>query len=164
MRALIVLDHPYPGSFTHALVAAARRGLARAGHDIDLIDLHADGFDPVTHVADLAAWRHGETADERTADYQRRLVAADHLVLAFPIWWEVAPAMMKGFVDKTVGKGVAYDQSKPGGRMRPRLDNLQGVTMMTPWRPPPCSTGSCSATPWSKRCSEARSARSASDT
>jgi hypothetical protein len=39
--------------------------------------------------------------------------------------------MMKGFIDKTVGKGVAYDQPKPGGRMRPRLRKLQGVTMMT---------------------------------
>ena len=131
MRVLIVVDHPYEGSFTHALVAAAKEGLTIAGHEIDLADLHADGFDPVMHAADLAGWRHGETPDPQVADYQKRLVAADHLVLAFPIWWEVMPAMTKGFIDKVVAKGVAYDQPTPNGLMKPRLTHLGGVTLMT---------------------------------
>jgi len=132
MRVLIVVDHPYEGSFTRALVASACQGLKTAGHEVDLIDLHADGFDPVMHGADLAAWRHGETVDPMAADYQRRLVAADYLVLAFPIWWELMPAMTKGFIDKVIAKGVAYDQPQPNGLMKPLLaKKLTGVTLMT---------------------------------
>lgn len=131
MRTLIVLDHPYGGSYTRALVAAATEGLTSAGTEVDLIDLHADGFDPVMHAPDLAAWRHGEAVDPQVLDYQERLRAADHLVLAFPIWWELMPAMTKGFLDKVLLKGVAYDQPKPGGRMNPLLTSLTGVTLMT---------------------------------
>ncbi|MCL2467713.1 MAG: NAD(P)H-dependent oxidoreductase [Micrococcales bacterium] len=131
MRTLIVLDHPYEGSFTRALVDAATAGLTAAGGEVDLIDLHADGFDPVMHAADLAAWRHGESVDPMVADYQQRLLAADRLVLAFPIWWELMPAMTKGFLDKVLVKGVAYDQPKPNGLMKPRLTKLTGVTLIT---------------------------------
>ena len=131
MRTLIVLDHPYEGSFTRALVAAASEGLSAAGGEVDLIDLHADQFDPVMHAEDLAAWRHGQSVDPLVADYQQRLLAADQLVLAFPIWWELMPAMTKGFLDKVLLKGVAYDQPKPGGLMTPRLTKLNQVTLIT---------------------------------
>jgi NAD(P)H dehydrogenase (quinone) len=131
VRVLLVVDHPYAGAFTHALAAAAQRGLATAGHEVDLVDLHADRFDPVMHAADLAAWRIGQNTDPQVDDYQERLVAADYLVLAFPIWWELMPAMTKGFIDKVVAKDVAYTQPKPGGLMKGRLDRLQGVSMLT---------------------------------
>lgn len=131
MRALMVVDHPYSGAFTHALADAARRGLENAGHDVDVIDLHADGFDPVMRAPDLAAWRTGTVVDPQVLDYQDRLLAADHLLLAFPVWWEVMPAMSKGFIDKVLTKGFAYDQPKPGGMMRRRLTGLTGVTAIT---------------------------------
>lgn len=131
MRTLLVVDHPYSGAFTRALADAARRGFERAGHEVDLVDLHADGFDPVMRLDDLAAWREGRAVDPLAVDYQRRLAEADHLVLAFPVWWEVMPAMTKGFVDKVITKGFAYDQPVPGGRMRRRLTGLGGVTVLT---------------------------------
>jgi len=141
MRTLIVLDHPYGAdawdntphhrSFTAALVHAAINGLTAAGGEVDLIDLHADRFDPVMHADDLAAWRHGQSVDPKVADYQARLATADQLVLAFPIWWELMPAMTKGFLDKVLLKGFAYDQPKPGGLMKPRLTNLTSVTLIT---------------------------------
>ena len=132
MRVLVVVDHPYDGSFTWALVGSVRKGLEKAGHEVDLIDLHGDNFDPVMHAEDLAAWRHSETVDPLTANYQKRLLAADYLVMAFPIWWELMPAMTKGFIDKVIAKGVAYDQPTPNGLMKPLLGKtLQGVTLMT---------------------------------
>lgn len=131
MRTLIVLDHPYDGSFTRALVMAAIEGLTSSGGEVDLIDLHADGFDPVMHAADLAAWRHGQAVDPLVTDYQERLCAADQLILAFPIWWELMPAMTKGFLDKVLIKGVAYHQPNPGGPMKPALTKLKQTTMIT---------------------------------
>lgn len=141
MRVMVVVDHPYGAgawdntphhrSFTAALAHAACQGLTRAGHQMDLVDLHADDFNPVMSAADLAAWRQGSTApDPLTADYQQRLLAADHLVLAFPIWWESMPASTKGFIDKVVAKGVAY---RPGTGIRPMINQtkLTGVTLIT---------------------------------
>ena len=109
MRMLLVLDHPYTiasaedvphrRSFTAALAAAAMRGAEQAGHEVDLADLAADGFNPAMTREDLLGWRRGAAVDPLTLDYQRRLLEADHLVFAFPIWWEAMPATTKGFLD-----------------------------------------------------------------
>jgi NAD(P)H dehydrogenase (quinone) len=164
VHVLLVVDHPYAGAFTHALAAAAQRGLTTTGHEIDVVDLHADRFDPVMHAADLAAWRIGQNADPQVADYQERLLAADSLVLAFPIWWELMPAMTKGFIDKVVAKDVAYTQPKPGGLMKGRLDRLQGVSMLTVMATPDIAYRLVSATPSPRPSSEAPSRRSAPNT
>jgi len=140
MKVMLVLDHPYGAqawedvphhrSLTSALAHAAQAGLERAGHEVDLVDLHADGFDPVMSAQDLVAWRAGTVVDPQAADYQRRLLAADHLVLAFPIWWEAMPALTKGFLDKVLGKGIVYHQGK-GLRPMTHRTALTGVTLVT---------------------------------
>lgn len=52
MRVLIVCAHPNPGSFCHAVQRRFTSGLREAGHDVDSIDLHAIGFDPVFKQVD----------------------------------------------------------------------------------------------------------------
>ncbi len=143
MRIMLVLDHPYTiasaedvphrRSLTAALAAAAIRGAERAGHEVDLADLAADGFDPAMTREDLLAWRGHGAVDPLTLDYQRRLLEADHLVFAFPIWWEAMPATTKGFLDKVVAKGVHFDElpEAKGNPFRNRLARLQGVTALT---------------------------------
>ncbi|WP_334151099.1 NAD(P)H-dependent oxidoreductase [Microbacterium sp.] len=147
MRVLIVFDHPYTRaasenvphnrSFAAASAASVELGLARAGHEVDLIDLHADGFDPVMSAADLAAWRMKSVLDPQVLDYQRRLFAADHVVFLFPVWWEAMPAMTKGFFDRVLTKGIVYEEPRP---MRPfvnKLTRLRGVTVVSVMSTPP---------------------------
>jgi len=93
MKVLVVLDHPctivsaenvpHQRSFSAAVAAAAIRGARSAGHEVDLIDLAADGFAPAMTGADLAAWRLGRVVDPLVADYQRRLLAAGHLTFVY---------------------------------------------------------------------------------
>ena len=97
---------------------------------MDLLDLDASGFDPVMRRADLAAWRGRTTIDPVVADLQRRIDAADHLVLVHPVWWETAPAVMKGFIDKVLVPGWAYDDGA-FGLPRGRFVRLQRVTVAT---------------------------------
>lgn len=146
MRIMLVLDHPYTlasaenvphrRSFTAAVAAAAIRGAERAGHEIDLADLAADGFNPAMTREDLLAWRARTAADPLTAGYQQRLLSADHLVFAFPIWWEAMPAMTKGFLDKVVAKGIHFDEltdakGNPFRNLMPRLTGVTALTVMT---------------------------------
>lgn len=141
MRVLIVFDHPYTRaawdnephrrSFTAALAAAAERGLRSAGHEIDSIDLHEDGFDPVMSARDLSAWRTKHVIDAQVLDYQQRLLEADHVIFAFPIWWEAMPALTKGFLDRVLTKGIVYDEPKPGRPFVNNLPRLAGVTLIT---------------------------------
>jgi NAD(P)H dehydrogenase (quinone) len=143
MRILIVLDHPYTissaenilhrRSLTAALADAAIRGAERAGHEVDLIDLAADGFNPVMSKDDLVAWRRGHAIDPLVLEYQRRLFEADHLVFAFPIWWEAMPAATKGFLDRVLTKGVMFEElaDAKGNSFRNLMTRLAGVTLLT---------------------------------
>ena len=143
MRILIVLDHPYTlassenvphrRSFTAAVAAAAIRGAEAAGHEVDCIDLAADGFAPAMTAADLVAWRQAGVVDPQVADYQRRLMQADHLVFAFPVWWEAMPAATKGFLDRVLTKGVVYKEvaGAKGNPFRNLMTRLGGVTVLS---------------------------------
>ncbi|MGW9436156.1 NAD(P)H-dependent oxidoreductase [Streptomyces sp. NPDC055607] len=146
MRVLLVLDHPYTlasaenvphrRSFTAAVATAAVRGATAAGHEVDVIDLAADGFSPVMTREDLVAWRRGAVADPLVGDYQRRLLAADHLVFAFPVWWEAMPAATKGFLDRVLTKGVVFAErpdarGNPFRNLMPRLGGVTVLSVMT---------------------------------
>lgn len=142
MNVLAIFDHPYTASasadvphersFSAALLAAAVRGLERAGHTVDIIDLAADGFDPVMSRADLVAWRTGAAVDAVVAGYQARVAAADHILFVFPTWWMSMPALTKGFLDRVLTKGFAFEEPKPGGALVRTLMRLRGVTVLTP--------------------------------
>jgi len=143
MRMLVVLDHPYTiasaenvphqRSFSAAVAAAAIRGGRAGGHEVDLIDLAADGFQPAMTREDLAAWRQGRVVDPLVADYQRRLLAAGHLVFVFPVWWEAMPAATKGFLDRVLTKGVMYEElpHARGNPFRSRMTGLGGVSVLS---------------------------------
>ncbi|WP_328392108.1 NAD(P)H-dependent oxidoreductase [Nocardia sp. NBC_00416] len=143
MRVLLVLDHPYTlessqnvrhrRSFSAALAAAAIRGATAAGHEVDLIDLAADGFNPAMTADDLRAWRQSAVVDPVVADYQRRLMEADHLVFVFPVWWEAMPAATKGFLDRVLTKGVVFEElaEAKGNPFRNLMPRLAGVTVMS---------------------------------
>lgn len=140
MDNLIVFDHPYGASaseniphrrsFSAALCKSLIEKLERKGERVDLIDLHADGFDPVMTAANLANWRKGEPLNDQVADYQRRIQKADRLIFIFPVWWELMPAMTKGFIDKVYAKGILYEQPKKGP-MRTKLSAHQKIVVYT---------------------------------
>ena len=137
MRIAIVFNHPYEGSFCNAMLQAVTRGLGQAGHEVDLLHLDRDGFNPVMTAADLAAFRAKAPVDPQVLAYQERLARADHLVFIFPIWWELMPALAKGFVDRVIFPGAAYDYTNSANTlMRPLWGNLKGVTILTTMNTP----------------------------
>lgn len=118
MKTVIIFDHPYTASayqniphhrsFLAALSNKLILQLKEQGQTVDLIDLHADNFNPVMTAEELSKWRQGKSVNEQAADYQKRLLEADQIVFMFPVWWEVMPAMTKGFLDKVYSKGQMY--------------------------------------------------------
>lgn len=52
MRVVIVFNHPYEGSFGNAILNSVTKGLKDANHEIDLMHLDNDGFNPVMSKAD----------------------------------------------------------------------------------------------------------------
>ncbi|MEO0043979.1 MAG: hypothetical protein RL329_3427 [Bacteroidota bacterium] len=137
MKVVIVFNHPYHGSFCNAILVAVTNGLQKANHEMDLIHLDKDNFNPVMTSADLKAFRAKKPVDPKVMEYDARIQTADHLIFIFPIWWELMPALMKGFVDKVIFPGVAYDYKDASNTtMKPLWTNLKGVTMMTTMNTP----------------------------
>jgi putative NADPH-quinone reductase len=124
MRVLYLYCHPLPESFHGALRAQALAGLAQAGHEVDLCDLYAEGFDPV--MSPQARRNYHDTGRNRIGieRHVERLQRAEALVVQFPTWCFGPPAMLKGFFDRLFIPGVALDLSD-AAQVRPMLANIR---------------------------------------
>lgn len=105
MQISIILGHPAPGSFNHALAAAVRDQLLADGHGVDFHDLCAEGFDPLLPAAELAS---DARLPEQIARYCDEAAAADGFVIVHPNWWGQPPAILKGWIDRVLRARVAY--------------------------------------------------------
>jgi putative NADPH-quinone reductase len=105
VNVLAVLAHPDPGSFNHAIAAAAVRALERSGHAVVLHDLCAERFDPVLAPGEAP---RDAALDPLVRRHCEELAQADGIVVVHPNWWGGPPAIMKGWVDRVFRPGVAY--------------------------------------------------------
>lgn len=135
MKIVIIYNHPYDGSFCNAILNAVTTGLLKGNHEVDLIHLDKDEFNPVMTAQDLKAFVDRKPVDPKVIEYNKRIETADHLVFIFPIWWELMPALMKGFVDKVIFPGVAYDY-KENGFMTKKWTNVKSITLITTMNTP----------------------------
>ncbi|MET9862689.1 NAD(P)H oxidoreductase [Streptomyces smyrnaeus] len=126
-RALLVVAHPRSDSLTGAVADRARAALADVGWDVDVLDLHDEGFDPRMTTADEPDWNDpAKEYSPQTRIGMRRLAEADTVVVVFPVWWFGLPAILKGWVDRIWNHGFAYGGN--GGRTR-----LSGTRLL--WLP-----------------------------
>lgn len=110
-RLVVVVAHPSPDSFSHALAAAVTSAAAASGAAVTLQDLYGDGFDPR-----MAASEVGTTtfADPLAARYAREVLGADALAIVHPVWFFHVPAILKGWVERILREGVAYELGSGG--------------------------------------------------
>ncbi|MBI5230801.1 MAG: NAD(P)H-dependent oxidoreductase [Coriobacteriales bacterium] len=105
MRITLVLAHPDPASFNHALADAVAAALSSAGHSVSLHDLYAEHFDPVLPADEIAS--ECDLPND-IAGWCDEISSADGIVIVHPNWWGQPPAILKGWVDRVIRPGVAY--------------------------------------------------------
>ena len=105
MTALILVCHPDSAGLSHAAAERVVNGLDRAGHGAHCHDLYAEHFEPVLENEDL---RRRFSFDDGFARYGRELRLAAGLVLVYPDWWGMPPAMLKGWIDRILRPELAY--------------------------------------------------------
>ncbi|MCI1018574.1 NAD(P)H-dependent oxidoreductase [Microbacterium sp. C5A9] len=118
--------HPQENSLNARLFRDGVEALSR-DHDMEVTDLYRQRFDPVLAAADLGDpdGREGSVVDLMGDAYaagrlpadvteeQRKLRAADLVVLQFPLWWYGTPAILKGWLDRVLTNGFAYGPVDP---------------------------------------------------
>ncbi|MFD4442251.1 NAD(P)H oxidoreductase [Nocardia sp. NPDC058519] len=112
--ALVVLGHHRADSLSAHVAGRAVARLTAAGYAIDFLDLQAENFDPRMTVADQPEWGNRDKVYSPTAEaHMRRMLAADVVVVVFPVYWQSVPALLKGWIDAVWNYGFAYGRSKP---------------------------------------------------
>lgn len=107
MRLLTVFSHPFDDKYPAAVMAALHEPFVAAGHSVDVLDLHAEGFDPRFTKADHTHFWGGPVPADIAA-FHRRVEEADRLAFVFPVYWWGMPALMKGWIERVFTGGWAY--------------------------------------------------------
>jgi NAD(P)H dehydrogenase (quinone) len=138
LRALLVVAHPLDNAFTKAAAERIRVTLERRGIEVDMIDLYADDFDPCLTGAERRGYFATPYESKAVAGYVTRLRLAEKLVFVFPQWWFNVPAILKGFFDRVLVPGVAFDHPSGGGPLILRLTHVNALWVVSstgaPWR------------------------------
>jgi putative NADPH-quinone reductase len=105
MKISVILAHPRPGSFNHAIADEAAAMLRKSGHAVTVHDLYREQFDPVLPHDEIP---RDAPLDPEIARHCREIATADGIVFVHPNWWGMPPAILKGWIDRVLRPGIAY--------------------------------------------------------
>ncbi len=103
-KILVILGHPRPESYCGALSRAYAAGAQEVGHQVETLVLADLVFDPI--LRQQKAYMVDREPDLKKA--QDLIVWAEHMVWVYPLWWGSRPALLQGFIDRTIHNGFAY--------------------------------------------------------
>jgi putative NADPH-quinone reductase len=135
MRISVILAHPHPESFNHAIAQTVVEQLERNGHRVFFHDLYREGFDPLLPHEEIP-----KSADlpEAIASHCAEIAEVDGIVVVHPNWWGQPPAILTGWVDRVIRPGVAYEfiegdsgEGVPNGLLKARAALVFNTTNTT---------------------------------
>ncbi len=106
MKILVILGHPDKRSFNHAIADTIVRTVKNNGHQAVFHDLYEERFDPAIPAGELPK---AAEVDPVIVRHCEELSSADGIVIIHPNWWGQPPAVLKGWVDRVIRPGVAYE-------------------------------------------------------
>lgn len=107
MKHLIISAHPNPQSFNRALVEEVIKATRQAGGETIVRDLYTLDFNPVLSWRELNASMEGIVPAEIKFE-QKLITEADLITFIYPLWWMGFPAILKGYLDRVLSYGFAY--------------------------------------------------------
>lgn len=127
MNILYVYAHPNPSSFNGMLKQHALNLFTQLKLDIQISDLYAEHFKAIADWKDFKSNEAGINSQyflAQQAAYKTKTLSIDihseltkiawakHIIFQFPLWWFSTPAILKGWLDRVLVKGFAYDAGK----------------------------------------------------
>ena len=131
-RVAVIVGHPAADSWCGALAdsyaAAARAG----GHEVRMVHLAQLDFDPSLHEG----YRQIQALEPDLLAAQATVAWAEHVVIAYPIWWGSVPALLKGFLDRILLPGFAF-KYRPGKAFPEQLLRGRSAQLLVSMDTPP---------------------------
>lgn len=106
MNILIILAHPDNNSFNHAIADTCRKRLINNGHSVVYHDLYKENFNPIINSIEIPKQAQIDNSIQEHCD---DLINSDGIIVIHPNWWGQPPAIMKGWIDRVIRPGIAYE-------------------------------------------------------
>ena len=106
MKISVILAHPKAESFNHAIAEAVLDQLRQSDHEAYFHDLYEEKFDPILPKEEIEKDAFLPPVIE---DHCREISEVDGIIIIHPNWWGQPPAILKGWADRVIRPGVAYE-------------------------------------------------------
>ena len=103
---LVVLCHPKKGSLNHAIAEVVIKTLTGNGHIVVFHDLYEERFDPILTYEEIPKDARLRIVIEK---HCQEISEAEGIIIIHPNWGGQPPAILKGWVDRVIRAGVAYE-------------------------------------------------------
>ncbi|RSL30987.1 flavodoxin family protein [Salibacterium salarium] len=107
-RFVLWFMHPDCNSFNGAIMETLKKALESLGKEVKVRDIHEIGLSPILTRKEYEDSLKGVYPEEIQKEH-RYIDWADVIVLVFPLWWGNFPAAGKGFLDRVLSYGFAYE-------------------------------------------------------
>ncbi|EIJ68769.1 NAD(P)H-dependent oxidoreductase [Pasteurella bettyae] len=114
MKHLVIFAHPNTkNSFNKAILERVLQASKKANVETVVRDLYSMEFNPVISWEELSGTFQGIIASE--IKYEQKLISeADLITLVYPLWWMGYPAILKGYLERVLTAGFAYQSNENG--------------------------------------------------
>jgi putative NADPH-quinone reductase len=106
MKISVILAHPDPSSFNHAIAETAVTTLSQSGFEVFFHDLYQENFDPILPADEIPK---DVPLPPEIALHCKEAAEVDGFVIIHPNWWGTPPAILTGWVDRIMRPGIAYE-------------------------------------------------------
>lgn len=132
IRILLILAHPRKDSLCGALATAYKQGAAESGADLREMTLADEDYD--LNVIHHSPRQQLMEASIKKA--QELITWAEHIVFVYPTWWGTMPALLKGFLDRVLMPGYAFNETEHAGQYEQLLQGRTAELLVTMDTPP----------------------------
>ncbi|NHJ48207.1 MAG: NAD(P)H-dependent oxidoreductase [Asgard group archaeon] len=109
MNVLVIYAHPNENSFCSAIKNKLLSGLEKNINSVRIHDLYYSDFNPILTKKELIDYPKALSENEQVQKHQHDIKWADIICLIYPVWWYGPPAILKGYIDRVITEGFAYD-------------------------------------------------------
>lgn len=137
MKVLVVHAHPHAASLNTALFHCAVDALRSAGHDVSAVDLYGIGFRAAMSAEERRRYDSDDpVVDPQVAEQIELIRAAEAFVFVYPTWWSTMPAVLKGWLERTMVPGVGFRLDPRTNRVRPALTQVRHIVGISTYGSP----------------------------
>lgn len=131
-RVAVIVGHPAADSWCGALAESYAAAALAGGHEVRMVHLAKLDFDPSLHEG----YRQIQALEPDLLAAQGTVAWAEHVVIAYPIWWGSVPALLKGFLDRILLPGFAF-KYRPGRAFPEQLLRGRSAQLLVSMDTPP---------------------------